>query len=210
MIGGIDVSAWQGDIDWAAVAGSGVRFAIVRVAVRSGDEPKTDTRFKANLEAAGDNGILRGVYMYVSATDADTGLSDALFLISALDGAALELPVFYDLENSALSSVAKGNEEYEKYLAGMRIFMETVEKAGYRAGLYTASDEADVMLKTDAAGNSAGRTVWLADYSADPDGFDFGGTFRCLQYSNTGKVAGISGAVDLDRMIIFIKATGDE
>ena len=107
---GIDVSYYQGAIDWAAVREAGISFAILRVGYRGWGEDgaiHTDACFAQNLEGAKAAGLDVGVYFFSQATTAEEAAQEAAYTLSLLEGAALELPVYFDWEQIGMEQEAR-------------------------------------------------------------------------------------------------------
>ncbi len=194
---GIDVSAHQGEIDWAAVAADGVEFALIRVGYRGSTEGGLyeDTAFRANVEGAQKAGIQVGVYFFSQARNAQEAREEAEFACGLVDGYTLSLPVFFDwetVEGSERVPSATGIPMTECALA----FCETVEHCGYAAGVYFNQTYGYLHLELEAL---QGYMLWLAEYHDVPT-FSYG--FDCLQYTDSGVVDGITVPVDLNLLII--------
>lgn len=199
---GIDVSSYQGDIDWDAVRSDGVEFAILRIGVRGyGEEGiiKLDDKFFYNYDKAHKAGIDLGVYFYSQAISVDEAVEEAEFVLEQLDGRKLEYPVVFDWE--PVDAPADGTTpRTEDVMPGTLTlsalaFCETVLDAGYEAMLYTNKKMAyikyDMRRFTD-------YPVWLALYNTD---LTYYYDFDMWQYG-FGKVDGIEGDVDLDIAMI--------
>lgn len=191
---GIDVSTYQGDIDWSLVAADGVDFAFIRLGSRGATEGDLylDERYHANIAAAQAAGLECGVYFFSQAIDEAEAVEEADFVIGHLQGRSLEYPVVYDCEP------VSGLEGRVNKLSGDQLtrnalaFCTRVEEAGYTAMLYgNKQDIAKLDLDVLAA-----YGIWFAEYDAAfPSGqFDF----SLWQYSNNGTVAGIDTRVDLN------------
>lgn len=194
---GIDVSTHQGVIDWQAVADAGVEFAILRVGYRGSTEGKLyeDEQFHENLAGAKAAGLKVGVYFFSQALDAGEAAEEAGFACDILDGAALDLPVFYDWEE-----VSGGTRVESAASVPMTecaaAFCRAVEQQGYTAGVYFNQNYGYGHLELEKLQD---YTLWLAEYGDTP-GFRY--HFDCLQYTDSGTVAGIEGSVDLDLWIV--------
>lgn len=197
-IKGIDVSSNQGKPDWAKVAKSGIKFAILRVHQRSG----IDNSFEYNYKGCKSNGILIGGYKYSYALTPAQAIDEAEDVIAALNGRGLDFPVFYDLEWSNQRKL--GKQAVENIAVA---FLTRMKKAGYKVGIYCNMDWYNNVL-TDALRK---YECWIARYPAS----DNGSVQERLhpnvgvgwQYSSKGKVSGISGNVDMD---IFYKNYKEE
>lgn len=189
---GIDVSSYQGDVDWPSVASDGVSFAMLRVGYRdaaTGDIVR-DRAFSANLEGAQGAGLDAGVYFFSQATNEEEAREEAAFVLSELDGAALEYPVAFDSEVVA-GSQRTSSLSNEEMTAIARAFCDEIAAAGYTPMIY--GNETDMARYDLNALSGYGR--WFAGYGVVPSAsFDF----ALWQYTETGRVDGIEGNVDID------------
>lgn len=187
-IKGIDVSAWQGQIDWSAVAKYGMGFAILRI-TEAGNV--IDSAFERNYRGCTENNIPVGVYKYSYAMTVREIQSEANKAVSVLAGRKIQFPVFLDLENS--NQRALGSENIHK-LAD--VFREIIEKAGYKFALYCNVDWYDTVI----CSHLKKYDFWIARYPANDNGTlqkrlqpDFGVGW---QYSSKATIPGITGNVD--------------
>ena len=180
---GVDVSQWQGDIDWSKAAAE-IDFAILRV----GSSGRIDSYFNDNVQGCIENDIPYGVYYYSTATDVDAALSEAELVISALEGLQPDLPVFFDVEDEPMMCLP--TEELQEIVL---TFCQSIEAAGFVPGLYSfvnymedffSGEEFEHLMK------------WIVQ--VDEDACTYSGDFTIWQYSWAGSVGGISGDVDLD------------
>ncbi len=187
---GIDVSSWQGKIDWSKVKNDGKTFAIVRAGTTKGK----DTYFEENYKNAKSNEIQLGCYFYTYATTVEEAEKDAYLLLSWLEGKQFEYPVFYDMENEVqLASGMTTQLRTEMCLA----FIRVLEENGWYAGTYANANWYNNYLNKEALGQAG--ELWLASWmnSGEPTR-DYRGQYGLWQYTDKGKVSGISGNVDLD------------
>lgn len=193
---GIDVSVHQGLIDWQAVADSGVEFAVIRAGLRGATLGALyeDEQFRYNLREAKAAGLKVGVYFFSQAKDEAEAREEAEYVCKLLDGEKLELPVYYDWEVVDESSRVTSPSDVD-LTACTLAFCENVEANGYRAGVYFNQTIGYLHLDLE---KTAQYSLWLAEYSDAPT---FPAKFRCLQFSDSGTVAGIVGNVDLDLWI---------
>ena len=181
---GIDVSHYQGEIDWEKVAGEDIGFVFIKA---SEGTDLADTLFKRHWEGAGEAGILRGAYHFFRpGRDAE---AQARQFLAVTEGLEAELPPVLDVEVRDKQSAAVVR-------AGVREWMEVVEEAvGRKPILYTMPKFADSYLGEDLGG----YPLWVVDLRSGmprmPKAWD-GWVFR--QYSHTGRLKGIKGDVDLD------------
>ena len=192
---GIDVSSWQGTVDWQAVAASGVRFAFIRAF----DGLGADREFRRNWAGAKAAGILRGVYVYFRARH--SGATQAQRLLAALGADVGELPPVLDLETFDEQTAGKALVEVRQWVAAMR------KGVGRDPMLYAGS-----FWHFNAAplvgGEFADLALWTPDYTETgcpgvPQGWD---RWTFWQQTSTGRVPGISGGVDLN---VFNGSEGD-
>ena len=199
---GIDVSSYQGDIDWDAVRSDGVEFAILRIGVRGyGEEGniKIDDKFFQNYEGARKAGLDIGVYFYSQAISVEEAVEEAKFVLEQLGDRKLEYPIVFDWE-PVDASTTDSPPRTEDIMPGTLTlcavaFCETIRDAGYEAMIYTNKKMA--YIKYDMR-KFADYPVWLALYNTD---LTYYYDFDMWQYG-FGKVDGIEGDVDLDIAMI--------
>lgn len=181
----IDVSTWQGIIDWKKVKSQGYSYAILRAGFGR-SESQIDNRFERNFSEASKQGIALGVYWYSYATDVADARREAQACLSVLGGRGLRLPVFYDMEEDTMTSLGKST-----LTAMAKAFCDAVIEGGYRAGVYANPNWFTNYL--DYASLRAAYPIWLAQWSDAP-------RLECdiWQYTSEGKVDGIAGNVDLN------------
>ncbi len=194
---GIDVSSYQGEIDWRAVADSGIEFAIIRAGYRgyTSGALMEDTCFYRNIQGALEAGLDVGVYIFSQAINEAEAIEEADMVLSMVEDYRLTLPIVFDWENVS-SSAARTNGISVQQLTDCAIaFCERVERRGYDSTVYfnqlLGYQYYDLTQLTE-------YDWWLADYNAVP-AFYYGG-YEMWQYTSSGKVPGIKGNVDLDIM----------
>ena len=183
---GIDVSVHNGDIDWGKVKTDGIDFAIIRAGYGRLASQK-DKRFEQNYSGAKAVGIPVGAYWYSYAMNENEARQEADVFLSVIKGKQFEMPVYFDLEEKKQFDLGK-----EKVSAIMRAFLERVESAGYFTGLYGSASPLFTHTADDIKSH---YTIWLAHWV---DRTNYSGAYAVWQYSEKGKVDGISGNVDLD------------
>lgn len=186
---GIDVSFWQGDIDFKAVKNAGCEFVMIRIGSYF-DSVSLDKCFKANLDNALAAGLDVGVYFYTTDTTPQGAREHARWIAKQLDGKKLAMPVAFDWEEFDNFQQYKMNihDLNEVYAA----FADEIKKCGYTAMLYSSP----VFLnKLWSEQNQAANPVWLAHYV---DKTDFEGNYGIWQIRDYGRIPGISGIVDLN------------
>lgn len=198
-IKGIDVSAWQGKIDWKTVADYGMDFVIIRIA-EAGNV--VDSQFENNLAGCNKYNIPVGVYKYSYAMTIAEIQSEARKVVSTLNGRKIQFPVFLDLEYNNQRTL--GSESIHKMADAFR---EIIEAAGYKFAIYCNVDWYTNMI----CSHLKKYDFWIARYPANDDGWlqerlrpDFGVGW---QYSSKAKIPGISGTVDRN---VFYKDYAEE
>lgn len=181
MYKGIDVSKWQGHIDWPRVK---VDFAIIRAGIST----SKDVRFEDNYAGATAAGIPVGVYWYLRAMTVEAAHREAAACIKAISGKKLSYPVYADIEEAAQLNLG-----CEKLSAIAAAFLEDVEAAGYFVGLYSSKSHLETGFTAEIRERYA---VWVAHYGVGRT--TYSGRYGMWQYTDKGKVDGITGAVDLD------------
>lgn len=190
---GIDVSYYQGQIDWEQVGQSGVKFAFVRLGFRrssTGTLGEDELAMK-NLREAKKAGLKVGAYFFSQATSPAEAKEEAEFALGILKGYQLDLPLAYDWETVEGSARTDGMTT-ETLSKCIKSFCKVVEDAGYDTMVYFNRDLSQTLLDIRKLG---GRPVWFAMYHTYPDA-------PCKplywQYSDKGTVPGIEGNVDLN------------
>lgn len=196
---GIDVSNYQGYIDWNKVKAAGIDFAILRIGYRGYGEAgniKLDGEFRRNIENARAAGLDIGVYFFAQAVNEEEAREEAEFVIKNLEGYELQLPVVYDPESILDAPARTDHVSGEQFTKNTIVFCETVRSAGYSPMIYSnmlwEAFEFD-MEKLNI------YPFWYADYEQFPQ---TPYAYEIWQYSNTGHVDGVSGAVDLNVQFI--------
>lgn len=189
---GIDISSWQGDINFEKVSQSGIDFVMIRCAFRSieSDEIKLDNKFIYNITEAKKYNIPVGIYFYSTAINKKEALEEASYVINLIDDYEIEMPIAYDFEifNQHRAQGIYMNQINENAIA----FMDYVEKHGYQSMLYTNLYAMEHYWNYD---NFDHRKIWFAQYIND---LDYGKDYFMWQYSSTGRIDGIAGNVDLN------------
>ncbi|MCI7083773.1 MAG: glycoside hydrolase family 25 [Tenericutes bacterium] len=185
---GIDVSSWQSDIDFKKVKDSGVEFVIIRIGFgHKKGEIIYDNRFSEYLKSAKENGLRVGLYFYSYAKNVKESSEQAKWIIEALNGESLDLPIAFDWE------IFGGFNNYNLSLTDLNLigeaFIKKINSAGYEGMLYSSKYYLENMWNLNE------YKTWLAHYI---DKTNYKGEYYIWQLSNTGKVNGIKGDVDLD------------
>ncbi len=195
---GIDVSDHQGEIDWTAVAASGIDFAMIRIGWRGYGQGtlNEDNRFRENIEGAQAAGLDVGVYFFSQAVSVLEAAEEAVYTAKLLEGYTLELPVFFDWEFIGVEPARTDDTDTATISAACVEFCELLAGEGYTPGVYTYIPAVYSHYDLNAL---AGLSVWMGDIGTWPE-FYYEHDF--WQYSITGSVPGIEGDVDLDVMYV--------
>ncbi len=203
---GIDVSKFQGDIDWNKVKDSGVSFAFIRVGFRGyGDEGtiNKDEKFEKNIKEASEAGIDIGVYIHSQAISKEEAEEEADYVLNLIKDKNVNYPIVLDEEHIDDDAARTDDITKEQATEVAVAFCERIKKAGYTPAIY-----ADPRWQADCLKMSEVEQyqIWYADYEKDPQTpYDF----RFWQYSNEGRVDGISTDVDLNCEIINVDEEAD-
>lgn len=191
---GVDVSRFQGKIDWEKVAADGIDFAIVRVGLRGNTEGKLvkDDYLEDNIEGALANGIEVGVYFYSQAVDEDEALEEAQMVLDIIEPYDITYPVVIDVESAESDTARTAQLTTDEYEAVVKKFCDTVKSAGYTPMVY--GNVKSYTLLMDAA-DVEDYDIWIAYYGT-PLYYPY--HFNIWQYTSTGTVDGIDGNVDLN------------
>lgn len=184
---GIDVSQWQGNIDWSQ-ARTAVSFMIARAGFRgtSGRMAK-DPTFLRNIAGAKANGVTTGAYFYSIAKNEAQAVEEASLAIEQVRTAGgVSLPIFIDMEDSGQAGLSNAERT-----AIVNAFCNTVRAAGYTPGLYASKSWLTSKINT----GSLNCMIWCAQWNTK---CTYTGNYGIWQYSNKGTIPGISGAVDMN------------
>lgn len=185
---GIDISKWQGEIDFEAVKNAGCSFVIMRIGTFY-DEYTLDQYYTANIEAAKAAGLDVGVYIYTTANTEDEARDNAAWVAENLAGAELDFPVVFDWESFS------NFQQYEMSIHDLNCyyeaFAEELEGLGYSAMLYSSKN----FLNNFWYDHSEEYPIWLAHYT---DQTDYAGEYSMWQMTCYGTIDGIWADVDLN------------
>ncbi len=190
---GIDVSKYQGEIDWEKVAAAGVEFVIIRCGYRGcvTGAIVVDPCFEQNIKGALAAGLEVGVYFFTQAVNEAEAVEEASAVVSLVQDYELKLPIYIDIESAGGNGRADGLGKEERTKVG-DAFCRTAKNAGYNSGVYACrywlynNLDMSVLEKYE---------VWDAEYVSVPQ---YTGYYTMWQHSSKGKVDGINGNVDLD------------
>lgn len=184
---GIDVSRYQGTIDWPAVKSSGVDFAMIRTGYGSEDwANQTDPYFATNYTNAKAAGVKVGAYHAAYATSVAQAEAEAEFCLHILDGRKLDYPVAYDVETAAVAGLSDD-------LTGqvVQAFCRKIQAAGYKVIIYSYYNYYNANLKSPLV---AQYDTWIAHTGVDRTPFS---PYTMWQYG-LRSVSGVNGSCDVD------------
>ena len=182
---GIDVSVWQGaNVDFKKVKKDGKDFVIIRAGYGHGS---VDKYFETNYKKAKEAGLNVGAYWYAKALDVDQSTKEAKLFMKTIKGKKFEYPLYYDVEDKHIFK--KGKEMTSKIADN---FCKILEKNNYYCGIYASTAYLQDYFTSEVLKK---YTIWVAQYYKT---CTFKGKYQIWQKSSKGKVAGISGNVDLD------------
>lgn len=194
---GVDVSKYQGDIDWNKVKAAGYDFAMIRIGARGYGSGNLvlDDNFVAYMTGARAAGLDTGVYFFSQATTEEEAVEEANFTVGALMNYQVTYPVAIDVEwiedDKARTDDLTAMDRTELAVK----FCDTVKAFGYTPMIYASRDMLIAGMHPDLFED---YEVWLSDDYQPEDGTDYPYAFSMWQYSQTGRVDGISGDVDIN------------
>jgi GH25 family lysozyme M1 (1,4-beta-N-acetylmuramidase) len=187
---GIDVSRWQGDIDFEKVKEAGVEFVFIKLGGQNGinGDYYLDPKFERNIKGFKEVGIPVGLYFYSYANSIDKAKSDALWVIDQIKDYQIDLPIAFDWEN--WSKFNSFHVSFNTLTKSAGMFIDTLKKHGYEGMLYSSKNYLEqIWLKND-------YPTWLAHYT---NRTDYQGEFKCWQRTSSAKISGITAnTVDVD------------
>ncbi len=191
---GIDVSRFNGDIDWEKVAKAGVKFAYIRVGSRGTTEGKLleDNKFEDNIQGALENGIECGVYFYSQAVDDIEAKEEAQLVLDAIEPYEIKLPVVFDIETADTDGARTETVTQAEFTDIARTFCDMVKNAGYTPMIYGNTKTFTMLLDITQLQDI---DTWIAYYNL-PQYYPY--EFSVWQYSSSGQIDGIDGDVDLN------------
>ena len=195
-ITGVDVSAFQGDIDWYAVKEDGIDFAIIRAGLRgygSSGNIYEDDRVRENLKNAAAAGLQTGVYFYSQAITPEEALEEAEFVLDIIKDYKITAPVVFDWENEPDVAMRTDNLDSETLTQCAITFCERIKSAGYMPAVYFNLNDAYNRYNLSKIKD---YIFWYAQHEGEVPNFYY--SYAIWQYSDSGKVKGINGNVDLN------------
>lgn len=202
---GLDVSHYQGNIDWKLVSESGRKFAILKCMYEA-QSHRIDEQFENNYRGCGIYGLLRGVYIFIGRASINNPEADAKALLSHLSDRALEYGIWLDYESEHLRKIGK-----EKLLKLTYVYSNAFRSSGYHVGIYCNKDWYDNVIPKELKEDF---DFWIARYPKNDIGAYNGKsslkpsikTAVAWQYSSKGRIPGIKNH-RLLRMPLFSKAS---
>ncbi len=186
---GIDISKWQGDVDFYALKEAGVEFVIIRVGSSKGigKERFVDSKFEQNITRANEAGIPVGIYYYSYANSSKSAIADAKWILKQIKGYQVDLPIAFDWEN--WSNYNEYHLSFYKLTKMAEDYLDVFKDADYDGMLYSSKTYLEnIWLKTN-------YDKWLAHYV---DNTTYEGDYSFWQLCDNGRVDGINGDVDID------------
>lgn len=201
---GIDVSKFQGTIDWKAVADAGIDFAMIRVGYRTqaGGEIREDTNARYNMQEATANGIQIGAYFFSTAVTEQEAVEEARWTANYISQYAVTYPVAYNCEGFENPE----NRQYELTVSQRTscaaAFLKEIYGQGYTPMFYASKSELEQEAKWETSRLEGQFKIWVSQYPAEPypqtSSSSYSGTHAMWQYTNNGIIAGISRPVDVN------------
>lgn len=186
---GIDISEWQGDVDFNKLKEAGVEFVILRVGSTKGTKGDyfVDGKFKQNIERANEIGMPVGIYFYSYATSKEKAIEDAKWILEQIKDYKVDLPIAFDWENWSFYN--NFNLSFFGLTDMANGFLDVFKEAGYEGMLYSSKNYLEqIWLETD-------YPIWLAHYTYKTS---YSGDYSYWQMCNDGRVNGIYGDVDIN------------
>lgn len=201
---GIDVSSYQGEIDWQQVKDSGVEFAMIRLAYRGYESGKIvmDRYAIANLEGAAAAGLDIGVYFFSQAITPEEAEEEAYYVLEVLKDYEITMPVVFDWENVSAEDARTSQMDRRTLTDCAKAFLETIEAADYWPMLYFNRRQAQKQLYLWELEE---YDFWLAAYT---DRMTYKNRINMWQYTSTGRVPGIEGDCDINIYLPEVKGMG--
>ena len=190
---GIDVSKWNGNINWKEVKEAGIEFAIIRAGY---GKDTVDIQFKKNIEGCIENDIYVGVYWFSYAYTEDMAYKEAVFCQKVIEPYRknIKVGVWFDFEYDSTAYATRHGVKITKgkCTSITYAFCNAMKKAGYQVGIYTNIDYANNYYTKEILEEF---NVWIADWEAK---CRYNGKYLIWQYTDGGIVKGINGKVDMD------------
>ncbi len=189
MIKGIDVSGYQGNIDWKKVKAAGIKFAIIKFGnIYDTDTNDIDSKFEINYKNAKANGLKVGIFFYNYCNEMSNLKKGLEWFFEKIKDKKLDLPIYIDMEDKSIAV-----ETVETLTNQCNEFAKIAKQKGYKAGVYANLNWLKNELDPDKFDKDI--SVWVAQYNNE---CQYEGKYDIWQYTSDGKVNGISGRVDMN------------
>ena len=201
---GIDVARYQGTIDWAQVAASGVDFAMVRVGYRMDEsrEIVADSNARYNMQEAQKNGIKVGAYFFSTAVNEEEAKAEADWTADYISQYQITYPVAFDCEGFEREGSAQYGLSAAQRTDIAIAFLNRIYERGYTPMFYSSMNEMTGDAKWETSRIEKNYRIWVSQYPSAPypqtESSSYGGVHAMWQYTNRGTVAGISQPVDVN------------
>lgn len=182
---GIDVSQYQGEINWNEVAKDGIRFAIIRCGSQNNSGVYVDKYFEKNYQGAKAAGLKVGAYIFTYAKTEEEQNEELAVWLPALEGKTFDYPVFVDAEANQLAGLSNLTNLVKR-------MMDILDQKGFIPGWYSYTNFINANLDANALKD---YPLWVADYR---DSLGYTGEHMMWQYTSSGSVSGINGDVSLN------------
>ena len=185
---GIDVSEFQGKIDWEKVKNDGIEFAILRCGYGMDFSNQDDVEYERNANECERLGIPYGVYLMSYANTVEKARSEAKHVLRLIEGRKISLGVWHDIEDNGTS----GAINKETLTNIINTFCNTIKNAGYKVGVYAKLNWLENKIEKTIKDN---YDIWVAQYYSK---CEYEGKYIMWQHTSSGKVNGISTNVDMN------------
>ncbi len=191
---GIDVSTYQGNINWSRVKAAGIDFVFIRLGFRGWGTGRlvVDDMFYTNIAGATAAGLKVGVYFFTQAINEREAVEEASMCLQLVQGYSISYPIAIDIEDAGSSSARTVGLSNATRTKICKAFCQTIEASGYRAAVYANKYWLTSLINTSELEN---YVIWLAHYVEQTS---YARRYDIWQYSSTGRVDGISGNVDMN------------
>ena len=201
---GIDVSTWNGKIDWKKVKEAGIKFAMIRIGFRGYESGKImmDNTFYQNIQGALANNINVGIYFFTAAVNEREAQEEAAWVTEIIKNYDISYPIAYDIEifGNREDTRMKGLSDHQ-ITNNTLAFCNYIRSKGYTPMIYSYLNAFNTKLEVGRFGNNR---VWLAHYT---DSTNYTGNYHMWQYTSSGSVPGINGRVDMN--VSYFSVTND-
>jgi GH25 family lysozyme M1 (1,4-beta-N-acetylmuramidase) len=201
---GIDVSKFQGTIDWAAAANEGIDFAMIRIGYRTEDtgEIKEDTNARFNMQEATKHGLKIGAYFFSTAISKEEAIEEAQWAADYISQYAITYPVVYDCENYESANSRQYALTKEERTDFAIAFLREIYEQGYTPMFYSSKNEMRDDAKWETSRIEKSFKIWVSQYPSAPypetPESSYSGPHAMWQYTNDASVPGISTPVDMN------------